>query len=713
MAEEKKNNFKNVDNQQNKIFNKKIYSALYQFTKPYKVRLFFILIFVLITVGCDLAIPLISKKIIDNYINQGYFYLNLESYTEFSSKFYPKYQDKLIKVAPNKFILHKHHDKIFVKEDLSFLKEKNLLKTEEIFYSLIKKEHQNLAGIEKNLKNQQYYDFEDYILINFTTLKELSPKSLIEIRSFDIAKIKIFAYTLLLIVIVNFIFAYWQAYSITVLGQKVMYDLRMSLFDRIQKLPLQFFDKNPTGILVTRVTNDIANLEEFFSSILVNLFKDIVILIGIIAVMLSIDVKLALISFTIIPIIVLVTLVFKKRIRVAYRRVRKSISKMNGLLAELLRGVMIIQIFGKEKAKLAEFSELNEDIFDANFKQMVLNAFFSPIISFIKYMATGMILYFGASFILASYISIGILVAFLAYIEKFFQPLQDIVTKINLLQSAMASSERIFSILEMEPEQDTATDFSKEIKDFEGRIKFENVWLAYEDENWVLKDFNLEINPGESIALVGPTGAGKSSVINILSRLYNINKGRITIDGIDIKNIPLKILRKLIGTVQQDVFLFSGTIRNNIVLDRKDISDEDFEKLTKTINSHKFIEKYDQNYQKELQEEGASISTGEKQLVSFTRMLCYDPKILILDEATSNIDTETEILIQEALEKLTNQRTSIIVAHRLSTIRHCNKIVVLQKGEIKEIGSHEKLLAQKGIYHKLYLLQYKENEFEV
>lgn len=709
-----KKSFGELESESVKLFDKKIFRKIYSFTKAYNLRLFFILVFVIITVCCELLIPVITKNVIDDYINPGYCVLDLSAYPQKSDEFSSRYKSELLEIAENLYIINKNSVNIFVNDDLKFLNEKNLYNKEKTYYLLAKSKVNNPDKLKENLKNTSMIEYENYYLIRNKDISKLGIKEINLLRANDLENVKRYGLYLVAVIILNFIFTYWQVYSITVLGQKVMYDLRISLFEHLQKMPLQFFDKNPTGVLVTRVTSDIANLEEFFSAILVNLFKDVIILVGIISVMLLIDIKLALISFSLIPVIILITYFFKKKMRNAYRKVRSAISKINAYLAENIRGMLIIQLFHQEKKSAKRFSVLNKNSYQASLKEILLNSFFSPIMSFLKYLGTGLILYIGAGFILTSTISLGILVAFLAYIEKLFQPIQDITEKINLMQSALASSERIFSILEKDNEKEPPLDDLVKTENimFKGAIEFRNVWFAYNEENWVLKNFNLKIRKGEKFALVGATGAGKTSVINILSRLYPIQKGAILIDGINIEKIELSKLRKIIGVVQQDVFLFSGSIKDNIVLGNKKIGNKELDELTKYTNSYNFINKFSNKYNHELKEEGSSISTGQKQLISFSRMLAYNPKILVLDEATSSVDTETEILIQDALDKLTKDRTSIIIAHRLSTIQHCDKIIVLHKGEIKEAGNHQELLSQKGLYYKLYQLQYKDQLFE-
>lgn len=687
-----------------KIFDRQLYSKLFYYAKPYKLHFIAIFLIVIVSVACEMSLPLISRHIIDHFINPKYKLISLNiDQNSFQAE---DYKSLLIKLDQDNYLVDQRDENKFLVNDRKFLLDNKLISAENFYF---------VHSYNVQQQELKKFPFADYpqignypggLIIKYGDLEKLDEKAVSIIRYNDVKSVKYYALVYLAIMILSFIFSYLQVYAITVMGQHIMYDIRLKLFNHLEKMPVQYFDKNPVGVLVTRVTNDINNLEEFFSAVLVSLFKDIFIIASVLGILISMDISLALISFVILPMIILVTIFFKKRNRKVSRWVRTSIARVNAMLSEHLSGMSIIQIFNREKLNYKKFTDQNHDYFKASFSQMMLNAILNPLLTFIRYFAIALILFTGSRFIIAAKISVGTLVAFLAYIEKFFEPIQDISEKVNLMQSALASSERIFGLLDLPAETDNGTHNPG--TEFKGRIEFKDIWFAYTEENWVLKNFNLVINPGDKIALVGPTGAGKTSVINILNRFYPIQKGEILIDGVNINNLPLAVLRRYIGVVQQDVFLFAGSIGDNIRLNNSALTDDDLARVAKDTNAHEFIEKLPQKFDSQLKEGGVSISVGQRQLVSFSRMLAYDPQILVLDEATSNIDTETEILIQDALTRLMDNRTSIIVAHRLSTIQHCDKIVVIHKGEIKETGTHQELLATAGIYYNLYLLQYKD-----
>jgi len=502
---------------------------------------------------------------------------------------------------------------------------------------------------------------------------------------------------------------YFLTYFTQLMGQKIIYDLRVQIFSHIQKLALRFFDKTPIGRLVTRTTNDVEALNELFSSGIVMVFSDIFIILWILIFMFFMSWDLSLVTLSVLPILIYATFLFRRKVREAYRDVRFHLARLNSYMQEHVTGMSIVQIFTKEKDELKKFSGINADHKKANIASIFYYAVFFPVVEILSSLAIALIIWYGGGQVIQDAMTIGVLFAFIQYTEMFFRPIRDLSEKYNIMQTAMASSERIFKLLDnktliMNP------DHPKELEKIKGEIEFRNVWFAYNPEEYVLKNVSLKINPGESVALVGHTGAGKTSIINILTRFYDIQKGQILVDGYDITEIDKRDLRKFISIVLQDVVLFSGTIKSNISLNSPDITDEKIIEAARIVGADKFIEKLPNKYDEEVKEKGATLSVGQKQLISFARALAYNPQVLILDEATSSIDTESEILIQKAIEKLLVGRTSIIVAHRLSTIQKADKIVVLHKGEIREIGTHQDLLAKQGIYYKLYQLQYKDQE---
>lgn len=505
------------------------------------------------------------------------------------------------------------------------------------------------------------------------------------------------------------IIQYFLTYYTQYLGQKTIFDLRNQLFEHTQKLALRFFDKTPIGRIVTRVTNDIESLNDLFSSGIVMVFSDVFIVLWILAFMFFMDVKLSLVTMSVLPILVYVTFLFRKKVRGSYRNVRLHLARLNSYMQEHITGMSVVQIFHKEKDEIHKFLDINKEYRNANIKSNLYYSIFYPSVELLSSTATALIIWYGGGEIIRSSLSLGVLVAFVQYTEMFFRPIRDLSEKYNILQTAMASSERIFKLMDnntfvLNP------DNPIELKKVEGKIEFKDVWFAYNKDEYVLKNISFNINPGETVAIVGHTGAGKTSLINILTRFYDIQKGEIFVDGIDIKTLDKKELRKYISIVLQDVYLFSGSIKSNISMNNDSISIEKIQEAAKLVGADRFIDLLPNKYDEIVKERGSTLSVGQKQLISFARALAYDPHILILDEATSSVDTETEIIIQKAIEKLLVGRTAIVIAHRLSTIQSADKIIVMHKGEIREIGNHQELLANKGIYYRLYQLQYKDQE---
>ncbi len=509
--------------------------------------------------------------------------------------------------------------------------------------------------------------------------------------------------------VVQGLIQYITAYLTSWIGQKIIYDLRKKIFDHIMSLDLKFFDKNPIGRIVTRVTGDVEVLFEVFSSGLVTAFGDIFLIIWIFYFMFTLDFKLAVMTLSILPVLIIATGIFRKKVRESYRRIRILIAKLNSYIQEHITGITIVQYFSKEKRTTDEFEEINRDHTEQNKKSVFYYAVFFPIVELIGAISVGMIIWYGGGQVVQSAVSIGVLVSFIQFTEMFFRPIRDLSEKYNILQTAMASSERIFALLDEKPII-TDPDNPKKLNDVKGRIEFRNVWFAYNHDDYVLKNVSFTIEAGEKVAFVGATGAGKTTIINLLSRFYEINKGQITIDGIDIKEVSQNELRRNIGIVLQDVFLFSGDIRSNITLNNFNINNEAIEEAVENVGLSNFVNSLPGRLDHTVKERGSTLSVGQKQLISFARALAYDPKILILDEATSSVDTNTEILIQKAIQILIEGRTSIVIAHRLSTIQTCDKIIVMHKGEVKEMGTHQELLEKGGLYFRLYQLQYKEEK---
>lgn len=502
---------------------------------------------------------------------------------------------------------------------------------------------------------------------------------------------------------------YFLTYFTQFIGQKTLYDMRTKIFNHIQTLALKFFDRTPIGRLVTRATNDVEALGELFSSGIVMVFYDIFIIIGILVFMFFMDVSLSLVTLTVLPVLIYGTFLFRKKARESYRDVRLYLARLNAYMQEHVTGMSVVQIFNKQEDEFNKFSLINDDYKKTNIQSIFYYAVFYPGVELLSAIAVGLIIWYGGGEVIQKSLTIGVLFAFIQYTEMFFRPIRDLSEKYNIMQTAMASSERIFKLLDNQTIIKNP-DHPVQLENVKGSIEFKNVWFAYNGDEYVLKDISFNINPGETVAIVGHTGAGKTSIINTFTRFYDINKGKILLDGIEIEKLDKKELRKYISMVLQDVFLFSGTIKSNINLYDDNISDEQIIEAARIVGADKFIETLPDKYDEEVKERGATLSVGQKQLISFARALAYNPKILILDEATSSVDTETEHLIKNAIEKLLVGRTAIVIAHRLSTIQNADKIIVLHKGEIRETGNHQQLLAKKGIYYKLYQLQYKDQE---
>ena len=487
------------------------------------------------------------------------------------------------------------------------------------------------------------------------------------------------------------------------MGQQIVYKLREETFTHIHSLSLSFFNTTPVGKLVTRVSNDTEAVNELFSTILVKLFKNVVKIIGYAVVMLSINVKMAGISFLLLPLVAILTFVFRHLSRKAYQITRNKITELNTFLSEHISGMKLIQIFAREKEKYSEFEGKSMELYRANFREIMTFAIFRPSIYMVSVIAMILVIRTGSLSVLNGSLSLGTLFVFITYISSFFEPIQELSEQLGTLQSSIASAEKIFSVLDVKPEIVSPTDPAP--VNILGEIEFRHVWFAYEEENYILKDVSFVIRPGEKAAFVGATGAGKSTILNLIGRYFDIQKGQILIDGIDIHEIDLDVLRGAIGQVQQDVFIFTGDIKSNISLNNEAISPDDVRRAAEIVNADPFIQKLPHGYDEPVTERGSTLSAGQRQLLSFARTLAYDPKILVLDEATANIDTETETLITQALARLMDGRTTIMVAHRLSTIQHADKIIVMHHGEIKESGTHQELLAKDGLYKKLYELQ--------
>jgi ATP-binding cassette subfamily B protein len=529
----------------------------------------------------------------------------------------------------------------------------------------------------------------------------------VHIKNNDLPGLTGIALLYLLILLVQFGVAFLQTYLTNWTGQRIMYDLRLEVFTHIQRLHVGFFDRTPVGRLITRMTSDVDVLNELFTSGVVSIVGDIVSLVGIVGIMFWLDWRLALVCLSVIPFLFAATLYFKIRVRGSYRRVRAAIARINAFLQENLTGMSVVQIFVQEDQKLQEFADRNRKHLEANLASIFYYAVYYPLVNLIGALSIALIVWYGGLSVLEGSLTLGVLVAFIQYSERFYKPISDLSEKFNILQNAMASSERIFGLLDTKPEIISPVS-PRHLDTVRGSIEFRDVSFAYTEGAPIIEHINLKVAPGEKVAIVGATGSGKSTLINLLCRFYEVDSGEILIDGVPIRELDSNQLGRLIAVVQQDVFLFSGSIEENVRLWARPISQIEIESAARKVHAHSFIQALPRSYSTPVSERGTSLSVGQRQLLAFSRALAHNPRILILDEATSSVDTETELLIQDAVEKLMEHHTSLIVAHRLSTIQHCDRIIVLHRGKIREVGSHQELLAGRGIYFKLYQLQYKD-----
>ena len=518
------------------------------------------------------------------------------------------------------------------------------------------------------------------------------------------------AVAFLLVLAGSFVLEYVQTYTMQMMGQRIMYDLRMEIYGHLQRLDVRFYDRNPVGRLMTRVTTDVDTLNDLFASGVIAVGRDVFTLAGIMAVLLWMDWRLALVAFSVLPAIALVTHWFRTNARESYRQVRARIAQINTFLQENITGMGTVQLFRAERRHLERFDAINREHRNAHVASIFYYATFYPAVEVLGAVATALLLWYGGGRLLQGVVELGALVAFIQYAQRFFRPISDLSEKFNILQSAMASSERIFHLLDTPVEIRSIPPKGRRSPAGGGHLRFENVWFAYRDADYVLRDVTFDVAPGERVGVVGATGAGKTTLINLLMRFYDVSRGRITMDGVDVRETPLAELRRRFGLVQQDVYLFSGSIRENVRLGHAGIVEADVGRAVSAVQADRFIARLPDGLDAAVGERGATLSAGQRQLLSFARALAFAPDVLVLDEATSSVDTDTERLIQDALRVLMEGRTTIAIAHRLSTVQDMDKILVFHRGELREVGSHQELLARRGLYHTLYLLQYRDQE---
>ena len=653
---------------------------LLSYLKPHKWVMTLATVLVLFIIAVELYRPIIVGNAIDQYIN-GYYHPYVEADVSASDA-----------VNWNGLVLSR--DQAVSKADSAS------------FYQIfLWKDHYYMAENLTRAECTALQNADTSVLKNYVRegAQKLTSNDLKVLRQNDFKGILKAGILFLLLLFSGFFLNLADTWLLQKMGQQIVYKLREETFTHIHSLSLSFFNTTPVGKLVTRVSNDTEAVNELFSTILVKLFKNVVKIIGYAVVMLSINVKMAGISFLLLPLVAILTFVFRHLSRKAYQITRNKITELNTFLSEHISGMKLIQIFAREKEKYSEFEGKSMELYRANFREIMTFAIFRPSIYLVSVIAMILVIRTGSLSVLNGSLSLGTLFVFITYISSFFEPIQELSEQLGTLQSSIASAEKIFSVLDVKPEIVSPADPTP--VNILGEIEFRHVWFAYEEENYILKDVSFVIHPGEKAAFVGATGAGKSTILNLIGRYFDIQKGQILIDGIDIHEIDLDVLRGAIGQVQQDVFIFTGDIKSNISLNNEAISPDDVRRAAEIVNADPFIQKLPHGYDEPVTERGSTLSAGQRQLLSFARTLAYDPKILVLDEATANIDTETETLITQALARLMDGRTTIMVAHRLSTIQHADKIIVMHHGEIKESGTHQELLVKDGLYKKLYELQ--------
>jgi ATP-binding cassette subfamily B protein/subfamily B ATP-binding cassette protein MsbA len=710
------------DNINGKILDKDLMKKLLVYLKPYWRYLVVSFIILLAVAAAELAMPAITRYAVDEFITANRNVLvfdQQQAATDFVQK-YPKLDFSEYNNSESYYLSFSHNKRNFIAEqELDKLLASDRLYEKTSFLENNPQNRETLQGADYLQVSADLLAIEAVELQRIATEKNLDSSDMRQLQNRNISKLKLFGAIYLAILLLQFLFNYLQIFFINYSSQHAMYDLRRDLFSHLSKMPLKFYDTNPVGRLVTRVTNDVRTLDEMLSNGLVQLIQEFVVLGGIVVMMLIFNWRLALVTFTILPITYVMFRLFMRRSRIIYREVRRRVANINASLAENISGVTIIQLFNQLENKRQQFAKINQQYYEKSMDQLRLFAFFRPIIGSMRRVTLAIILWYGGGQILDNVISLGVFIAFTSYLDRFFEPINRLSEKFNIMQAAMSGIERIFDLMEKTPEDTNYNPLTQKqeqknleasdqtgLEKFSGEIEFKNVTMAYNQGEDVLKNISFKVKPGEKVALVGHTGSGKTSIISLLSGLYPYQQGQILVDGKEIKNYSLARLRSNIGIVQQDVFMFSGTIRENIVLNNQAMLEENVQQVARYVNVDKFIESLPEKYDEPVMERGSTFSVGQRQLMAFARVLAYNPSIFVLDEATSNIDTETEILIQDALKKVMQDRTSIIIAHRLSTIQHVDRIIVLHKGKIVESGNHQELLAKEGLYYDLYRLQY-------
>lgn len=670
---------------------------LIRYAFPYRAMILFALLLTMLITLMDLALPYLSKIAIDRYILATWYRVGLASLEAPVKKQISETLGKDLRKSEDQSVAFVSHENLKKLDPalLHKLRSRGLI-PEKGYYRIP-------AAGETDLLREELGSLllqDGAWMVPMESVNALKPDEILKVRGKDIQGLGMVGLVLLGFLVVSFWLGYGESYLLELIGQKIMQDIRLDLFKKIQSQALSFFDRHPVGRLVTRVTNDIENLNEMFKSVLVTVFKDIFIVTGILVVLLYLNWKLALVCFTLLPFIFGLTLLFSSLAREAFRELRAKVAMLNAFLQERITGMRTVQLFATEESQKRRFAEINHENYVAGMKQIRVFAVFMPVMDLLLSFAVALLIWHGGGKVISEQLSLGELVAFLSYIQMFFRPIRDIAEKYNIMQSAMASTERIVEFLDHQeeiPEPDHPVKPERSL----GHVQFDRVSFGYRKEVPVLREVSFEVKPGEMVAIVGATGAGKSTVVNLIERFYDPQEGRVLLDGVDLRRWPRKDLQTQVGLVMQDVFIFSGSLADNILLGGDHAGPEALERAITQANARSFIEKMPKGMEQEIGEQGSNLSAGERQLLSFARALAHDPKVLILDEATSSVDPETERLIQEAILSMTSKRTTLVVAHRLSTIRRADRILVMHHGRIREQGTHEELMALKGVYYKL------------